>query len=269
MLRIGEFAALSSISIHMLRNYDKIGLLVPEHVNELNGYRYYDKEQLLQANQIMALKTMGFGLEEIKDIMLSQNSSTNTFFQEKLDEKQRELEKITAQIRQIQCLMNTEKQFEEYALKIIRKILSPTWIVSYRDTIHDYPEEGVLWTQLNQACKQNNIVIRSDVLAMAVYHGINDDTGMLDVEVQLPLDQYYKTAHPLTIFQTPQREVASVVFKGWYSQISSINHVVAEWLEQNNLEINGQTFSIYHNSPGNCSDDHSFITELCFPVREK
>lgn len=32
MLRIGEFAELSSITIHMLRNYDKIGLLCPKHV---------------------------------------------------------------------------------------------------------------------------------------------------------------------------------------------------------------------------------------------
>ena len=27
MLKIGEFASLSSISIHMLRHYDKIGML--------------------------------------------------------------------------------------------------------------------------------------------------------------------------------------------------------------------------------------------------
>jgi DNA-binding transcriptional MerR regulator len=66
MLRIGEFATLSTISIYMLRNYDKIGLLVPQHVDELSGYRYYDKLQLLQANRIIALKSMGFGLDEIK-----------------------------------------------------------------------------------------------------------------------------------------------------------------------------------------------------------
>ncbi len=30
MLKIGEFSTLTGISIHMLRNYDKIGLLRPE-----------------------------------------------------------------------------------------------------------------------------------------------------------------------------------------------------------------------------------------------
>lgn len=59
MLKIGEFAALSSIRIHIMRNYDKIGLLVPMHVDEWNGYRYYDKAPLIQANQIIALKEIG------------------------------------------------------------------------------------------------------------------------------------------------------------------------------------------------------------------
>ncbi len=52
-------------------------------------------------------------------------------------------------------------------------------------------------------------------------------------------------------------------------QISAINTVVAEWLEKNRLEINGEIFSIYHSSPGNCSNDKAFVTELCFPVKEK
>ena len=56
MLKIGEFAALSSMSIHMLRNYDKIGILVPQYVDEMNGYRYYDKSQLVKANQIYQMR---------------------------------------------------------------------------------------------------------------------------------------------------------------------------------------------------------------------
>lgn len=61
MLKIGEFASLSSISIHMLRHYDKIGMLCPQYVDVNNGYRYYNIEQLVQANQIVSMKNMGFG----------------------------------------------------------------------------------------------------------------------------------------------------------------------------------------------------------------
>lgn len=269
MLKIGEFASLSSISIHMLRNYDKIGLLIPQHVDNLNGYRYYDKEQLLQANQIIALKVMGFGLDEIKEILSMQQTEVDAFLQVKLQDKYRELEKIREQIRQIQIVMNTDKKSEDYALSIVRKIIAPMWVVSFRGNIRAYPEEGVLWGQLDKACKDNGIKIHTESPAMAIYHGVEENNGMMDVEVQFPVDKEYRSNGKPAIFQIPEREVASVVFKGSYSQIGSINTVVAEWLEKNQLEINGQTFSIYHSSPGNCSDDKAFVTELCFPIEEK
>ncbi len=281
MLKIGEFASLSSISIHMLRNYDKIGLLIPQHVDDVNGYRYYDKEQLLRANQIIALKVMGFGLDEIKEILFMQQSEVDAFLQVKLQEKYRELEKVKDQIRQIEVVINTDKKLEDYALSIVRKIIAPMWVASFRGNIRAYPEEGVLWGQLDKACKDNGIKIHTESPAMAIYHSIDETNGMMDVEVQFTLDKEYKREETrfasysrksndkLAIFQIPEREVASVVFKGCYSQIGSINTVVAEWLEKNCLEINGQTFSIYHSSPGNCSDDKAFVTELCFPIEEK
>ena len=52
MLKIGEFSVLSQISIHMLRHYDEIGLLIPEHVDDFTGYRYYSECQLPIANKI-------------------------------------------------------------------------------------------------------------------------------------------------------------------------------------------------------------------------
>ncbi len=269
MLRIGEFAALSAISIHMLRNYDKIGLLVPQHVDALNGYRYYDKEQLLQANQIIALKSMGFGLEEMKEIILTKQCDVNAFLQLKLQNKYLEIEKIKNQISQIQLVINADKKTEEYALSIARKIIAPMWVASFKGKIHTYPEEGVLWGRLSKACKDIGIRLRDESPAMAVYYGMNENTGMMEVEVQFPLEKEHKGNKEITVFHLPEREVVSVVFKGGYAQISGINTVVAEWLEKNCLEINGQIFSIYYTSPGNCSDDNSFITELCFPVKEK
>lgn len=56
MLKIGDFSALSKISIFMLRHYNEIGLLIPVYVDEFTGYRYYSEEQLPIANRIQALK---------------------------------------------------------------------------------------------------------------------------------------------------------------------------------------------------------------------
>lgn len=69
MLRIGEFSVLSQISIHMLRHYNEIGLLIPEYIDDFTGYRYYSEKQLPVANQIKALKSMGLSLSLIKEIL--------------------------------------------------------------------------------------------------------------------------------------------------------------------------------------------------------
>jgi DNA-binding transcriptional MerR regulator len=41
MISIGDFARLGRVSVRMLRHYDTIGLLRPEHVDPDSGYRYY------------------------------------------------------------------------------------------------------------------------------------------------------------------------------------------------------------------------------------
>ena len=64
MFKIGEFSKLSRISIRMLRHYDEIGLLVPEHTDPWTGYRQYAAFQLMIANRITALRHMGFSLAD-------------------------------------------------------------------------------------------------------------------------------------------------------------------------------------------------------------
>lgn len=267
MLRIGEFSELSSISIYMLRNYDKIGLLTPKHIDKINGYRYYDKEQLVQANQILALKSMGFGLDTIKDILVKQTSDIQDVFRVQLQEKLRELETVRQQIRQIQDVLYTDCGSEELAISIARKAMAALWTVSFRGKIDEYSQEGILWAKLGERCKDHSICISSGSPAIAIYHG-TDEQNRIDVEVCFPLDKEYPSSQILKVSEMPGGEIVSVIFKGGYSQIGRINTVIADWLEKNSLKIGGKPFSIYHNSPGNCDDPASFVTELCFPVQK-
>ena len=50
MFKIGDFAKLGQISIRMLRHYDQLGLLKPDHVDKFTGYRYYTAVQLAHLN---------------------------------------------------------------------------------------------------------------------------------------------------------------------------------------------------------------------------
>ncbi|MEC9488520.1 MAG: MerR family transcriptional regulator [Halanaerobium sp.] len=63
---IGEFAKETGLTPDTLRYYDRIGLLVPERRNQ---YRLYQEEDLQKALEIQELQSLGFSLEEVREIL--------------------------------------------------------------------------------------------------------------------------------------------------------------------------------------------------------
>lgn len=66
MYKIGELSKLCNIPVKTLRYYDNEGILCPEGVDTFTGYRYYSAAQLSDCYRILALKELGFSLEEIR-----------------------------------------------------------------------------------------------------------------------------------------------------------------------------------------------------------
>lgn len=64
MMSIGDFAALSGLSIRALRFYDEQGVLVPAEVDEWSRYRRYSADQLVPAIRLNALRHAGIPLPE-------------------------------------------------------------------------------------------------------------------------------------------------------------------------------------------------------------
>src|SRR4051794_32074799 len=56
----------------MLRHYDAIGLLTPAYVDPVTGYRSYQAAQLAELNRIVALKDLGFTLEQVRAMLAEQ-----------------------------------------------------------------------------------------------------------------------------------------------------------------------------------------------------
>jgi len=63
-LRVGEVAQATGLTVRTLHHYDEIGLLVPSERSEA-GYRLYSDGDVRRLYRILALRGMGFTLEEI------------------------------------------------------------------------------------------------------------------------------------------------------------------------------------------------------------
>ena len=74
MFSTGEFSKLSRVSKRLLHYYDEIGLFKPAHIDAFTNYRYYSAQQLPHLNRILALKDLGFNLDEIQRMIADQVS---------------------------------------------------------------------------------------------------------------------------------------------------------------------------------------------------
>jgi MerR family transcriptional regulator, thiopeptide resistance regulator len=66
--RVGEFAAMSGISVRTLHHYDQLGLLRPSGRTE-SGYRLYTEWDMLYLQQILTLRYLGFSLEQVGQLL--------------------------------------------------------------------------------------------------------------------------------------------------------------------------------------------------------
>lgn len=87
---IKEFGNLTGVSVRTLHHYDKIDLLKPS-IRQPNGYRLYSEADLLRQQQIIALKSFGFQLSQIKTLLAGERdlmehfSMQSTFLKEKAE----------------------------------------------------------------------------------------------------------------------------------------------------------------------------------------
>lgn len=66
--RVQEFARLAGVTVRTLHHYDQTGLLRPSG-RSASGHRRYRPHDLLRLQQILTLKHLGFGLDEIRALL--------------------------------------------------------------------------------------------------------------------------------------------------------------------------------------------------------
>ena len=87
---IGKFSKKTGVSIRTLYYYDEIGLLKAQK-DLSSGHRLYEKDHIVKLQKIVALKFLGYNLEEIGLMLM--NTSFNLNLQNTLIQQQKAFEK--------------------------------------------------------------------------------------------------------------------------------------------------------------------------------
>ncbi len=259
MYKIGDFSQIGQVSVRMLRHYDKLGLLKPQHVDEWTGYRYYVLDQLPRLHRILALRDLGLSLEQIRDLLDEPHADERLYelLQEKqraleqhLAEEQSRLERVAARLRQI------ERVHEPVPYDVALKELPPQRIVAIRQVVPHLSQTGAardrILKDLYAALDAHQI---APGIEMALYHlqAYTEEDIDMSLAVEVANDvQLPATESALALYNLPPAPMAaSVVHNGDMREITDVAACMFRW-----LGMNGYT------SAGDSRELHLFGREL-------
>jgi len=120
--KVGELAKLSGLTVRTLHHYDQIGLFSPSNHTE-TGHRLYTEGDLERLQQILSLKQLGFGLDDIKKFITSPTFRPLEVIKiqlEKLNEDIRIQEELRSELEQLCEILNQQKDVSaEHFIKLI------------------------------------------------------------------------------------------------------------------------------------------------------
>ncbi|HKZ68695.1 MAG TPA: MerR family transcriptional regulator [Anaerolineales bacterium] len=271
MIKIGDFSKLSRVSVKTLRYYDDLGLLTPVQVDSFTGYRYYALEQLPRLNRILALKDLGFSLEQIGQVLndgltLEQLRGMLRLKRaeagQRLAEEQGRLARIEARLRQIEL----EDKMPDY--EVILKQVEPMLVASRRiriptnDQVPDFIgpafDEAIGYAQ-KQGAKWAGP-------CFAVWHTSVDTLEDEDAEVVMPIDRHLPGNDRVQVYELSGGLMASVVHQGNFDNFTQGHLALLKWIEANGYRVVGPFREIYHKHDHKNLNDT--ITEVQMPVEK-
>jgi DNA-binding transcriptional MerR regulator len=272
MIRIGDFSKLSRVSIKTLRFYDEMGLLKPVEVDRFTGYRYYEFDQLPRLYRILALKDLGFSLEEIGHLleealpteqMRGMLKLRQAEIRQRVEEETERLERVELWLRQIE----QEDCVSKYDV-VIKKV-EPIKVASVRGVVPQPNDQGPLWSELWAYLKPQHVQPVGPCFSL--YHDVEHKERDWDIEVCEQISVELAPIKRVKVYSLPVVEtMACTVHTGPFAAIGEAYDGILKWMDQNGYRIVGPSREIVlrEPQPENSQNDQNTVVEIQYPVEK-
>jgi DNA-binding transcriptional MerR regulator len=268
MLNIGDFARHGRVTVRMLRHYDAIGLLRPARVDPHSGYRGYEVAQLSRLNRIVALKDLGFTLEQVATIvddkvgideLRGMLRLRRAELENQLVVDRARLAAIEARLRTIEvegAMPTNDVQVKKIDPIRVAELSGPA--ASF-EPVSITPVINPLYDQLTHRLEAAGVTPVGPAIA---YYEDGPDGGVV-VHATLPVN--VDAVEGADVVDLPGIErAATIMHHGDMDNVLSTVQTLAKWIEDN-----GHTSAGYNREVTlKCTEDKSeWVTELQEPLR--
>jgi DNA-binding transcriptional MerR regulator len=270
MFSIGDFARHGRVSVRMLRHYDAIGLLQPARVDPFTGYRYYEAEQLSRLNRIVALKDLGFTLEQVRVILEEKVGveELRGMLRLRQADLQSQIATDTTRLAQVEArlqIIEREGAMPTDDVQITRipgvRVAQIAAFAAGFDPESIGPVAGALYDELCDRLDRAGLTPSGP--AIAYYEDSPDDDGIV-VHATFPVKAEPRNDYDFSIVDLPDIErAATIVHRGSMDNVMSTIQTLARWIDASGYRSAGYNRELYVESG---EDRDAWVTELQEPI---
>lgn len=276
MFKIGDFSKLSRVSVNTLRYYDQLGLLKPAWVDRFTDYRYYSADQLPRLHRILALKDLGFTLEEIARFLETAPAveELRGLLQLKRAEVERQAQAELARLARVEArLQYLEQEGKMPQYEVVLKTIEPQWVATARavvPTVAEMPERcGAMFYAVYTWMLAHGI--RPSDVCLSIYYNPEYTEHDIDVEtaalvVALPAEPVVAAPGDTVVLRQLEAvsQMACTVHHGSLDYLLQAYAAIGQWIQANGYHIVGPCREIYLQDPHGDSP----VTEIQYPVEK-
>lgn len=267
MLTIGAFARLGQVSPRMLRHYDEIGLLTPASVDGANGYRGYEVAQLGRLHRLLALRDLGFTLEEMRPLLddevaveelrgmlrLRQADAT-----QRVADEQARLQRVEAHLRAL------EGSFAMFSLDVAVKETDAVRVAYKKGTADGFGHENIRPVFERIVPDLVDHVGWPPPGMLVAWYDISDDGPI----VHIGFDVGDTDVNGLDVEVLPSTLVASVLHRGRFDKLDATYEGLIRWIEDSDVRMSGLSRELYREWSFLVGEENA-VTEIQFPVTRR
>ncbi|GAB1824115.1 MerR family transcriptional regulator [Herbidospora sp. RD11066] len=269
MYGIGDFARIGRVSVRMLRHYDALGLLTPARVDPATGYRSYEAAQLSRLNRLVALKDLGFTLQQIRGVLDDKVGVAE--LQGMLRLRRAELEaQVLAdgiRLRGVEARLQIIEKEGVMPADVVVKSVPPVRVAELSAVAESYQSEHIgpviqpLYPELIARLNKAGVEIAGP--GIAYYESAAD--GGVKIHASFPVSVAPDPAYDFDVVDLPGIErAATIIHHGPMDGVDATVQGLHRWIEDHGEQGTGFSREVYLEY--GMGDPENWVTELQEPL---
>jgi DNA-binding transcriptional MerR regulator len=263
-LSIGEFSAITHLSVKTLRHYHQVGLLEPADVDGHTGYRYYTTGQIPTAQVIRRFRNLNMPVEEVKAVLSASDHETrNALITAHLNRLEDELAQTQLSVASLRSLLESAAT----SIAVEHRTVPAASAAGIRETVN--LEDLLAWHR----------GALGELYASVTAQGLQPSgpSGGLfspdifqyergDATVFVPVDNDLRAIGRIASMVIPAAELAVTVHYGPHTDIDVTYGALGTYVTEHALGVDGPVREYYPVDAHSTEDATLWRTEIGWPI---